>query len=89
MDEHTDNRTTARQAYAAHDRATAASHFEAVAADGLTADLRGEWDEAERKALQVGADLDANRIDYDAEAWYVVAEATPPAWRPECGRCVR
>jgi DNA-binding NarL/FixJ family response regulator len=37
--------------------------------------LRGEWDEAERNALQVGADLDANRVDYAAEAWYVVAEA--------------
>ena len=37
--------------------------------------FRGEWDEAERKALRVGADLDANRIDYAAEAWYVVAEA--------------
>ncbi|MGH2700913.1 MAG: hypothetical protein ACRDJ2_03955, partial [Actinomycetota bacterium] len=30
--------------------------------------FRGEWDEAERKALRVGADLDANRIDYAAEA---------------------
>jgi DNA-binding NarL/FixJ family response regulator len=37
--------------------------------------LRGEWDEAERNALQVGAHLDADRIDYAAEAWYVVAEA--------------
>lgn len=37
--------------------------------------LRGEWDEAERSAMQVGADLDANRVDYAAEAWYVVAEA--------------
>src|SRR5919106_1206427 len=37
--------------------------------------LRGEWDEAERNALQVVANLDANRIDYAAEAWYVVAEA--------------
>lgn len=37
--------------------------------------FRGEWDEAERKALQVGADLDGSRIDYAAEAWYVVAEA--------------
>ena len=37
--------------------------------------FRGEWVEAERKALQVGAELDANRIDYAAEAWYVVAEA--------------
>ena len=36
--------------------------------------LRGEWDEAERNALQVTADLDASRIDYAAEAWYVVAE---------------
>lgn len=37
--------------------------------------FRGEWGEAERKALGVVADLDANRIDYAAEAWYVVAEA--------------
>ena len=29
--------------------------------------LRGEWDEAERNALVVGAQLDANRIDYAAE----------------------
>ncbi|TCC31056.1 helix-turn-helix transcriptional regulator [Kribbella speibonae] len=36
--------------------------------------LRGEWDEAERTALRVVTDLDANRIDYAAEAWYVVAE---------------
>jgi DNA-binding NarL/FixJ family response regulator len=37
--------------------------------------FRGEWDEAERKALRLVTDLDANRIDYAAEAWYVVAEA--------------
>ena len=37
--------------------------------------LRGEWDEAEQVALRIVADLDANRIDYAAEAWYVVAEA--------------
>ena len=37
--------------------------------------LRGEWDEAEQVALRVVVDLDANRIDYAAEAWYVVAEA--------------
>jgi DNA-binding NarL/FixJ family response regulator len=37
--------------------------------------LRGEWDEAERVALRVVVDLDGNRIDYAAEAWYVVAEA--------------
>jgi DNA-binding CsgD family transcriptional regulator len=37
--------------------------------------LRGEWEAAERNALQVGAQLDANRVDYAAEAWYVVAEA--------------
>ncbi|WP_077488146.1 LuxR C-terminal-related transcriptional regulator [Sinomonas mesophila] len=37
--------------------------------------IRGRWDEAERTALEVVADLDANRIDYAAEAWYVVAEA--------------
>ena len=37
--------------------------------------LRGEWDEAERTALRVAPALDANRIDYAAEAWYVVAEA--------------
>jgi DNA-binding NarL/FixJ family response regulator len=37
--------------------------------------LRGEWDEAEQVALRVVANLDANRIDYAAEAWYAVAEA--------------
>ena len=37
--------------------------------------LRGEWDEAEQVALRVVVDLDATRIDYAAEAWYVVAEA--------------
>ncbi|MFW6090699.1 MAG: LuxR C-terminal-related transcriptional regulator [Actinomycetota bacterium] len=36
--------------------------------------LRGEWNEAERGALEVVAHLDANRVDYAAEAWYVVAE---------------
>jgi ATP/maltotriose-dependent transcriptional regulator MalT len=36
--------------------------------------LRGEWDDAERGALRVVADLDANRVDYAAEAWYLVAE---------------
>jgi DNA-binding NarL/FixJ family response regulator len=37
--------------------------------------FRGEWAQAERKALRVVSDLDAIRIDYAAEAWYVVAEA--------------
>lgn len=37
--------------------------------------IHGRWDEAERTALRVLPDLDANRIDYAAEAWYVVAEA--------------
>lgn len=37
--------------------------------------LCGKWDEAERAALQVAADLDEMRVDYAAEAWYVVAEA--------------
>ena len=37
--------------------------------------LRGEWAEAEQDALRIVMDLDANRIDYAAEAWYVVAEA--------------
>jgi len=36
--------------------------------------LRGEWDEAELGALQIVADLDAGRVDYAAEAWYVVGE---------------
>jgi DNA-binding NarL/FixJ family response regulator len=36
--------------------------------------LRGEWDDAERGALQVVAELDTSRVDYAAEAWYVVAE---------------
>lgn len=37
--------------------------------------LRGAWDEAERAALQVVTDLDSMRVDYAAEAWYVVGEA--------------
>jgi DNA-binding NarL/FixJ family response regulator len=37
--------------------------------------LRGEWDEAEQRARRLADDLDTNRIDYAAEAWYVVAEA--------------
>ena len=37
--------------------------------------LRGAWEEAERSALEVVPDLDAMRVDYAAEAWYVVGEA--------------
>ena len=37
--------------------------------------LRGAWEEAERSALQVVPELDAMRVDYAAEAWYVVGEA--------------
>ena len=37
--------------------------------------VRGAWAEAERSALEVMADLDAMRVDYAAEAWYVVGEA--------------
>lgn len=37
--------------------------------------LQGTWAEAERSALRVVADLDAMRVDYAAEAWYVVGEA--------------
>ena len=37
--------------------------------------LRGKWGEAEQVALRVVVDLDGNRIDYAAEAWYAVAEA--------------
>ena len=37
--------------------------------------LRGAWEEAERSALQVVTELDAMRVDYAAEAWYVVGEA--------------
>jgi DNA-binding NarL/FixJ family response regulator len=37
--------------------------------------VRGEWAEAERTALGVAPTLDATRVDYAAEAWYVVAEA--------------
>lgn len=37
--------------------------------------LHGAWDEAERAALQVVTDLDAMRVDYAAQAWYVVGEA--------------
>jgi DNA-binding NarL/FixJ family response regulator len=37
--------------------------------------VRGAWEEAERAALAVVAALDAMRVDYAAEAWYVVGEA--------------
>jgi DNA-binding NarL/FixJ family response regulator len=37
--------------------------------------LRGEWDEAEQLAARLVEDLDTSRLDYAAEAWYVVAEA--------------
>jgi len=37
--------------------------------------LSGAWAEAERAALQVVEFLDSARIDYAAEAWYVVAES--------------
>jgi DNA-binding NarL/FixJ family response regulator len=36
--------------------------------------LRGAWEEAERSALPV-TELDGMRVDYAAEAWYVVGEA--------------
>ena len=36
--------------------------------------LRGEWDKAESTALSVVSLLDGSRIDYAAEAWYVVAD---------------
>ena len=36
--------------------------------------LRGSWDQAESGALNVVASLDVNRLDYAAQAWYVVAE---------------
>ena len=37
--------------------------------------LHGTWEEAERSALQVVTDLDSMRVDYAAEAWYVVGDA--------------
>ena len=37
--------------------------------------LRGEWDKAESTALSVLPLLDASRVDYAAEAWYVVADS--------------
>lgn len=37
--------------------------------------LRGEWDKAESTALNVLPLLDDSRVDYAAEAWYVVADA--------------
>ena len=36
--------------------------------------LDGEWDGAERGALRIAKDFDSQRVDYAAEAWYVVAE---------------
>ena len=36
--------------------------------------LRGDWDDAERGARDVIGLLEVNRVDYAAEAWYVVGE---------------
>ena len=36
--------------------------------------LQGAWGDAESRALHVIANLDVNRLDYAAQAWYVVAE---------------
>ena len=36
--------------------------------------LRGAWDQAESGALLLVASLDANWVDYAAQAWYVVGE---------------
>ncbi len=48
--------------------------------------IHGRWDDAERTALQVVPDLDASRIDYAAEAWYVVAEARRLRGDPSAAR---
>ena len=37
--------------------------------------LRGEWADAEQAALRVLEYLDSGRIDYAAEAWYIIAES--------------
>ena len=47
--------------------------------------LRGAWEEAEDLALQVVAELDAMRVDYAAEAWYVVGEARRLRGDPTAG----
>jgi DNA-binding NarL/FixJ family response regulator len=36
--------------------------------------LHGDWDGAEQGALGIVEDLDTGRIDYAAEAWYVIGE---------------
>ena len=36
--------------------------------------LHGSWEEAESGALRVVENLDANRVDYAAQAWYIIAE---------------
>jgi DNA-binding NarL/FixJ family response regulator len=48
--------------------------------------FHGRWDDAERTALQVVSDLDANRTDYAAEAWYVVGEARRLRGDPSAAR---
>lgn len=48
--------------------------------------IHGRWDDAERTALQVVPDLDVTRIDYAAEAWYVVAEARRLRGDPSAAR---
>ncbi|NYD76744.1 helix-turn-helix transcriptional regulator [Arthrobacter cupressi] len=37
--------------------------------------MRGEWDKVESQALSLIPGLDANRLDYAAQAWYLIGEA--------------
>ena len=66
MDENTDNLTQARQAYAAQDWPTAAAHFDAVAAERLTADDLAAYADAVWWLGRIEDNLRLGAASYDA-----------------------
>src|SRR5688572_12898721 len=66
LDDHPDSLTRARQAYAAQDWATAASQFDAVAADRLTADDLAAYADAVWWLGRIEDNLRLNAVACDA-----------------------
>ena len=78
MDEHTDNLTLARQAYAAQDWATAAAHFDGVATKRLTANDLAAYADA---VWWLGRIEDNLRLNAAAcEAFLVDSRPVEAAW---------
>ena len=80
MDEHPDNLTQARRAHSAQDWTTAASHFDAVAADRLTADDLAAYADAVWWLGRIEDNLRLNAVACDtflAESRPVEAASSP------------